>query len=237
MANNKEKSIGASFHAQTKYRRGNLPGVTGRPTPSVKVYANPLEVAALPVPDLDGGDGLWRSLAATREPIAEGGRLRQKQMSQILWAASGFTSGKHRTHVAPQEVASVETYLVARSVQDMFPGVYHYNPREHSLEFLRRDDPSADLADALLADVEIEANAAALCFTGIPSRLEGVARSRAYRYLYLEAGAAAQCAVLAATSLELVATFLPDFYDDELARLLQVDGVGEVPLCVVVLGR
>lgn len=237
MANNKEKSIGANFHAQTKYRRGQLPGRVGRPVASVKVYANPLEVAALPDPEVASGPGLWATLGATRAPIPEGGRLRQPQVSQILWAASGFTPGKHRTHVAAQEIAAVEAYLVVRSVQDIFSGVYHYNPREHSLEFLRRGDPGADLADALLSDVDVDACGAAIALTGVPARLEGIARSRAYRYLYLEAGAAAQCAVAAATALELVASFLPDFYDDELARLLQVDGLHEVPLGVVLVGR
>ena len=42
--------------------------------------------------------------------------------------------------------------------------------------------------------------------------------------------------MMSAVALELVATFRAEFYDDELARLLQVDGVREFPLCVVTLG-
>jgi SagB-type dehydrogenase family enzyme len=238
VANSKDRSIGASFHTQTKYRRGHLPSVTAEVMPPFKVYANPLEVATLPVPDLRGGKGLWSTLAKTREYIPEGGRLRQKQVSQILWASNGFTyGGQQRTHVAVQDPGAIETYLVVHSVQDMFSGIYHYNPRDHALEFIVRGDVGETLSDALLANVELDAHGATLAITGLPGRLEPSTRSRAYRHLYGEAAAAAQNAVLAGVSLDLVATFHADFYDDELARLLQVDGSAEVPLALVLLGR
>lgn len=237
MASSKDRSIGSSFHAQTKYRRGQLPSVSGKAAPAFKVYANPLEVVALPVPELEGGRGLWTSLSRSREYISEGGDLAQQQISQLLWSAAGFTYGKQRTHTAVSEASTLETYLVVRSVRDMFPGIYHYNPREHSLEFLKRGDPGPLLGDALLGDVEVDANAAALAFTGVPARLERSAKARVYRYLYIETGAAAQCALSAAVAIDLVATLVADFYDDELARLLDVDGLSEIPLSVVLLGR
>lgn len=237
MSTNKDKSIGASFHAQTKNRRGQLPSVTGKTAPAFKVYANPLEVAALPVPYLKNGRGLWGALSRTREQISEGGLLKQQQISQILWSAAGFTFGRQRTHISVTGISSIETYVVARSLQDIFPGLYHYNPRDHTLEYLRRGDLGDDLTNALLAEVDVDAYAAVLAFTGVPDRLKDGADSRAYRYLYYEVGAAAQCAVLAAVGLDLVATVQAGFYDDELATLLQVDGAGELPLCLVLLGR
>lgn len=231
-----DKTIGGQFQAQTKYRRGQLPSSTGRFAPTLKVYANPLEVAALPIPELQGGQGIWSTLSQRRPHIPEGGQIRQKELSQILWSTAGFTYGGQRTFVNSSAISGVETYLVVRQVQDMFAGLYHYNPRDHSLEYLRRGDPSFDLQDALLGDTNIDACAAILAFTGVPGRLEDGIKSRAYRYLYLEAGAAAQCAIMATVTLELVASFRPEFYDDELSRLLQVDGMREFPLCVVTLG-
>jgi SagB-type dehydrogenase family enzyme len=231
-----EKTIGAQFQTQTKYRRGHLPTSKGKYAPSVKVYANPLEVAMLPPPELKNGEGVWAMLAKSRINIPEGGRIRQRQLSQILWATAGFTYGGQRTHLSNGPISAVEAYLVVREVQDTFEGLYHYNPRDHSLEYLRREDPSDDLKAALLGSVDIDACAAILAFTGIPERLEDGAKSRAYRYLYLEAGAAAQNAVMAAVALELVASFRSEFYDDELSRLLQIDGANEVPLAVVTLG-
>ena len=232
----RDKTIGESFQSQTKYRRGSLPNKTGKNISAYKVYANPLEVAALPVPDLANGQGLWKNLSTTRESIPEGGRLRQNDISQILWATAGFTYGGQRTHATAVPLAGLECYLIVRRIEDVFSGVYHYNPREHALEHLVQTEPSLDLADALLGDADISACAAVLAYTGIPSRIDDGSKSRAYRYLYLEAGAAAQCAVLAAVSLGLASTVRAEFYDDELSRLLQVDGVNEIPLCVVTLG-
>lgn len=233
----KEESIGANFHSSTKYRRGQLPSRTGKITPSLKVYANPLEVASLPIPDLKDGPGIWQVLSKARENIPEGGRIHLKELSQILWATGGFTYGKQRTHISAGAVSSLEVYLIVRQVQDMFPGIYHYNPRDHSLEYLFRGDPSEDLKSILVGDTtNIDACGAILAYTGLPARHEDGAKSRAYRYLYLEAGAAAQCAVSSAVAMDLVATFRAEFYDDELARFLKVDANAEMPLCVVSLG-
>ncbi len=236
MANGKEKTIGESFQTQTKYRRGMLPGKLGKSVPAYKVYANPLEVAALPVPELSGGKGVWATLATTRESIPEGGRIRLRDLSQILWATAGFTYGGQRTHACPVPFAGIEAYLIIRQIEDIFAGLYHYNPRDHSLEYLVRHDSSRQLEDALLESTDIDACAAIVAYTAVPSRLDDGAKSRAYRYVYLEAGAAAQCAMLSAIGLGLVASFRAEFYDDELARLLQVDGMSEFPVCAVTLG-
>jgi SagB-type dehydrogenase family enzyme len=231
-----DKTIGGQFQAQTKYRRGQLPSSTGRVAPTLKVYANPLETASLPVPELQGGQGLWAALSQRRPHIPEGGQIRQQDLSQILWSTAGFTYGGQRTYLSTGTVSGIETYLVARQVQNTFAGLYHYNPRDHSLEYLKRGDPTLELQDALLGDTDLDACAAIIAYTGLPGRLEDGVKSRAFRYLYLEAGAAAQCAMMAAVSLELVASFRPEFYDDEVARLVQVDGVREFPLCLVTLG-
>ncbi len=232
----KDKSIGSSFQAQTKYRRGSLPSKTGKPVASYKVYANPLEVDALPVPALKGGKGLWKTLASGRASIPEGGRLKQRDISQILWATAGFTYGGQRTHASAIPLAGVETYLVVQQVEGIFAGVYHYNPREHCLEYISRDDPHKALQAALLDNADIDACAAVIAYTGLPSRIDDGIKSRAYRYLYLEAGAAAQCAMMATIDLDLSASVRAEFYDDEFSRLLQIDGVSEFPLCVVTLG-
>jgi len=236
VARSKEKSAGAEFHAQTKYRRGNMPRTRSRVAPAYKVYANPREVAALPVPQLRGGSGLWSALSSARNGIAEGGRLRQAQLSQMLWGAAGFTFGHERTHLSAVGVSSIETYVVAREVEDLFAGVYHYNPRDHTLEHLASGDPTERLTAALVTPLDVEAQAAALCFTGIFARHQDGGSGRALRYLYFDVGAAAQAVVLSAAGMGLAASFIAEYYDDELADLLQVDGRGEVPLGIVSVG-
>ena len=82
----------------------------------------------------------------------------------------------------------------------------------------------------------MDAQAVALCFTGIFARHRAGSNGRAFRYLCLDVGAAAQAVVLGCSGMGLAAQFLADFYDDELSELLQVDGRGEVPLGMVLVG-
>jgi len=232
----KPRGIGVDFQAQTRYRRGQLPASRSRVAPRFKVYANPHEIATLPAPQLKGGTGIWSALSSARGGEAEGGRIKQAQLSQLLWAASGFTMGRERVHLSAHGVSSLETYVLARNVQDLFAGVYHYDAREHSLAHLDIGDPSEPLAASLLAPLELETQAAVLCFTGIPLRHSTAEGGRAFRYLYLDAGAAAQDAILACTALGLASHFIADFYDDEVSELLQLDTRTEFPLCLVALG-
>ncbi len=235
MSSRRPRTIGAEFQLQTKYRRGQLPAARGRVAPAFKVYANPKEIARLPQPHLKGGTGVWSALSGARGE-AEGGRIKDAQLAQLLWAAAGFTSGGERVPASSQGVSSVEVYVIARQVRNLLAGVYHYDPSEHSLAHLSVGDATAALDEALLSDLELGAQAALLCFTGVPDRHRGADGGRAYRYLYLDAGAAAQDVVLAASAMGLATRLIADFYDDELTELLQVDGRDEHPLCVVAVG-
>src|SRR5690606_5207843 len=152
----KPRGIGVDFQAQTRYRRGQLPASRSRVAPRFKVYANPHEIATLPSPQLKGGTGVWSALSSARGGESEGGRIKQAQLSQLLWAAAGFTVGRQRVHLNAHGVSSLETYVLARKVQDLFAGVYHYDAREHSLEHIEVGDPSELLAASLLAPLELE---------------------------------------------------------------------------------
>src|SRR5690606_37304324 len=107
---------------------------------------------------------------------------------------------------------------------------------EHSLEHLELFDPTERVAATLLAPLELDAEAVVLCFTGIPRRRKHGDDGRAYRYLYHDAGAAAQVVMVAACAMGLATNFVADCYDDELAELLQLDVRNEHPLCLVAVG-
>ncbi len=236
MAQSKSRAFGAEFFDQTKYRRGQLPASRTRLAAPFKVLANPSEVASLPAPQLKDGTGVWTVLSQDSGGAAEGGRLKQSHLSQLLWACAGFNYGRKRVHVTAQAVSSLECYVLAFNVQDLFAGVYHYNPRDHSLDQLKMGEVGEPFADCVLAPLDVGAQAAAICFTGVPSRHRVLDGGRVYRYLLLDAGSAAQGLVLAGAALGLAATYAADFYDDELAKLLQVDSRTEVPLCLVTIG-
>lgn len=236
MTRSNNRTNGAEIHEQMSYQRGQLPASRTRVAPRFKVYANPAEVATLPEPQLKGGTGLWTTLARERGGDAEGGRLKQAQLSQLLWAGLGFTFGHERAHAVSQDVSSLEAYVVAFDVENLFNGSYHYNPREHSLSQLKMEDLRPRFEECLLAGPETAPLAAAICLTGLPARHRVAHGARGYRYALLDAGAASQNVILAAAALGVAANFVTDFYDAELASLLGLGGRGEWPLCLVAVG-
>lgn len=240
--------IGERFHESTKHRRGDT-FPPGKRVPSFKVYASPLETVRLSAPKLKAGPGVWSVVAARSEgPPEVGASVTPTELSQLLWAGQGVTGQRateqNGTSPPPARAAPsasgaypLETYVVARYVSDTFAGVYHYAVREHQLEQVRIGDVTADLSSALLGNESVEIAACAVVFTGVVERVTAYHGERGYRYLYLEAGHAAQNMLLAATALGLSVQPVVTFYDDELAYLLGVNGMREVPLHVMLVGR
>lgn len=202
-----------------------------------KVYANPQERVRLPALDRVRSENVWEALAGARGESAEGGSLDQIELGRVLWAAAGLIDTRQRTHLVPEGTSGLEAYVLVHAVRELSPGRYHYDPREHTLEQLGAGDARAELATALLDRPDLEAFAASLVLTGVPARLVAGHGVRAYRLLTLEAGAAAQAAVVAATALGLTGCFVAGYYDTEVAGLLELDPAIEPPLAVVLLGR
>ncbi len=217
--------------------RGGAAPPTAVAASRFKVYANPHERVRLPALDRIRGESVWEALAGARGEPAEGGSLDQDELGRVLWAAAGLIDRRQRTHLVPSEASGLEAYLFVHDVRELSPGRYHYDAREHTLEQLGSGDGRFHLATALLDRPDLEAFAASLVLTGVPARLLPGHGARAYRLLALEAGAAAQAAVVAATALGLTGCLAAGFYDAELAALLELDTALEPPLAVVLLGR
>ena len=133
----------ADFFASGNLIRDAEPA-SSRPSvaPPFKVYANPQEVAQLSAPSKAGGGGLWTQLENVATGGSEGGELREKHLSQLLWAGAGYSHGRERNHLSSHGLSSIEAYACVLSVERTFPGVYLYNPKDHSLEQLCNDNTS-----------------------------------------------------------------------------------------------
>lgn len=236
--------VGEAFQAGTKYRRGMLPrgGLRFELPPREKEYPGS-ERVALPAPRVTGGPPLWRVVAERRSvrSFAEEA-LSLEEASQALWAATGVTAlaGNFAFRAAPSAGAlyPVETYLVARLVEDLSPGVYHYHVRDHALELVGGGEGSAvELARAALDQRMVARAAASVVWTAVIGRSAWKYAQRAYRYVYLDAAHVAQNFMLAATGLGLGTCGIGAFYDDEVNRVVGVDGVEETALYICVVGR
>ncbi|AFV76891.1 SagB/ThcOx family dehydrogenase [Thermus oshimai] len=227
-----EKHPGKLFYRLSRLSPGDELPLKRRPR--AKVYANPLEVQALPPPKGEGGPGLFRTLALFRPELPElGASLTLNDLSQLLTPLSEREG--HRGFPSAGEAYPLEVYLVLQRVQGVFPGTYHYFPKEHQLSQLASGVDQAAWREALLG-LPVERAAALLVLTLVPERSEALFGIRGYRYALLEAGYAGGLVLLLASGLGLAAYPAATFYDGEVARLLALPE-GEHPGLVILLGR
>lgn len=130
---------------------------------------------------------------------------------------------------------SIEAYVLARRIDDLDPGTFHYCPDSHALLPLEVGAPP----DGLFPAGSGFDDAAAIVFaTSVFGRVQRKYDSpRAYRVVLLEAGHFAQTFCVLATSLGLAPFCTAAFADDAVDRLLHVDGVSEATLYAMGVGN
>jgi SagB-type dehydrogenase family enzyme len=209
-----------------------------RPEPA-KTYS---KAPRIRLPDPRGFRGLSLEEAVearrSRREYAPG-PLSLEELSRLLHAASGVTDPARGFRAAPSAGAlyPIETYVVAHEVVELESGLYHYNVADHALEKLREKELRAAMVVAGLGQEML--GRAQVCFilSAVFQRTRWRYRGRTYRYVMLEAGHLGQNLYLAATSMGLGACAVGAFLDDNLNRLLGLDGREEAVVYVVTVGR
>lgn len=239
-----KKGIGDRFQEETKYQRGKLGGGAllweGKPN-TCKSYPKAPKVR-LERPDEAPTPSLWTIIASRRsvrnfrdEPLAK------PHLSLLLWATQGITRTEmgyaFRATPSAGALYPIETYLVVHNVEDVDPGVYHYAVRTHELEQLKKDDFRIPAAEAALDQDMAYAACVVFVWTAVFGRSKWKYGQRAYRYVYLDTGHIAQNLALAATASGLGTCQIAALYDEEVNRLLDIDGEEESVLYMSVVGH
>jgi len=238
------KDHGDVFQEKSKYVRGKLEG--GAPDwwtrpEAYKTYPGAGRME-LPGPATRSGPPIWEAMAARRsvreyadEPLDE------KDFSQILWACQGITgrAGDRELRAAPSAGAlyPIETYVFAERVEGVPAGLYHYDVRAHAIESLAAGDFRAEIVSAALDQEFLGRAAAVFVWTAVFERTKWKYSRRAYRYMYMDAAHAAANLAAAAAALGLGSCQVGAFYDDEVNKLLGVDGRGEGALYMSAVGK
>jgi SagB-type dehydrogenase family enzyme len=97
----------------------------------------------------------------------------------------------------------------------------------HGLEQLKISDFAPEAAQAALDQSMIQMAPVTFIWSAIFQRSKWKYLQRAYRYIYLDAGHIAQNLALAAVGLGLGSCQIAALYDDEVNRLIEVDGKEE----------
>ena len=243
---------GRAFQEKTAYHRYAMEEyeLDWRSKPPIyKFYPHAPVVSlpsAAPDPDEEPAPDLWTCVARRRSVRAFGAvPLTLVDLSRLLWASAGVTTsfitphGQDFYRAAPTAGAlyPIETYVVVNRVEELVTGLYHYQVREGELVVLREGDFGRDLARAGLEQEMLEEAACVFAWTAMVGRSKWKYRERAYRYIYMDAGHVGQNFYLAAAALNLGCCTVGAFFDEEVDRLIGVDGTDEISVYLGAVGK
>lgn len=233
-----------NFQDNTRYSRRKGMGAHHKPKKpeAVKTYPGAKKLK-LPYPKADETNNLHALLHARRsvrsydhEAIME-----LRQLACLLWAAAGVSedSAGKRLRTAPSAGAlyPLEIYVVVNRVEMLTPGIYHYLPEEHALELVKPGLLAAEAERASLAGPMVSAASAVIAWSAVFDRTRSRYSERAFRYIYLDCGHAAQNLALEAVNLGLSTCQLGAYFDDEWDALLELDPAYESVIYLSVAGK
>jgi len=195
-------------------------------------------IVSLPLPskysEVSIEEALWKRRSIRR--YAEGA-LSLQEVGQLLWAAQGVTNERgFRTAPSAGALYPLELYIVVGKVEGLSPGIYHYLPQDHALEWVKEGDFRELLARAALDQAWVQQAALDIVFAAIYERTTRRYGFRGVRYVHMEVGHAAENVYLQAVSLELGTVAVGAFHDEQVRQVLGLSEK-EVPLYIMPVGR
>jgi len=189
------------------------------------------EIVTLPEPNLDGSMSLEQSIASRRswrdfrsEPLT------LEQIGQLAWAAQGQDAkSKYRTVPSAGATYPLELFVVNEQ------GLFRYLLGKHALEKLAGQDLRSALATAAWGQEFIEAAPLTMVFAAEFDRTTRRYGKRGIRYVYMEAGHAAQNVHLQAEALGLGSVAVGAFDDASVSKVLSLP-INFEPVYMVVVG-
>jgi SagB-type dehydrogenase family enzyme len=241
----RREGMGDLYHQETKYRREFMPrgGLDwAHQPPPYKEFAHALNRFPVRPHNGKGGKSLWEVIAQRRSVREFSNRsIPFLEISQLIWATQGITLKAQgfdfRASPSAGALYPIETYLVANRVEEIPPGLYHYDVRGAQLILLKDGHFGPELSQAGLGQEMLEEAACVFIWTAIVGRSKWKYRERAYRYIYMDAGHIGHALYLAATALNLGCCTVGAFFDDELDHLVGVDGKQEISVYLGAVGH
>jgi SagB-type dehydrogenase family enzyme len=229
------ESIGREFMRKTSsYYRGLSNQDQGRPQPPLELPYSPdapliklPDPSSLVLPQVD-----LRVLMEQRRTLrryAEAS-LSLQELSYLLWCSQGVEKVTPRpATLRPVPSAGArhafETYLLLNSVEGLAPALYRYIALKHSLmELDNSAQISKEVTHACYDQQHIQNSAATFIWVAVVERMTWRYPERGYRYLHLDAGHVCQNLYLAAESCGCGICAIAAFNDEELNRVLRLDG-------------
>jgi SagB-type dehydrogenase family enzyme len=189
------------------------------------------ELITLHKPNQDGSMSLEKAISfrrSRRKFLPKS--LTLEQIGQLCWAAQGQeASSRFRNAPSAGATYPLELFIVTSD------GLFHYLPDGHLMKKLTELDLRADLVSAAWGQEFIEEAPLTLVFAAMFSRTTNRYSKRGIRYVYMEAGHAAQNVHLQAEALGLGSVAVGAFDDNSVSKVLSLPKNLE-PLYMVIVG-
>ena len=200
--------------------------------------ASDQEVIHLPQPAHDGAVSVEHALLNRRSiRHYKDAPLTLREISQLLWAAQGITSGRgFRTAPSAGALFPIEVYVAAGKVAQLPAGIYQYNYRDHTI-FQRIDtDQRSELSRAALNQKVIARAPAVLLICAVFERVTRTYGQRGIAYTFMEIGHAAQNVCLQAVAMGMGTVVIGAFRDDEVKVIANL-AKDERPVYIIPVGK
>lgn len=194
----------------------------------------------LPPPEIKGMITVEQAIAQRRtvRRFAQQ-RLEPEQLSQILWAANGITDPRRFLRAAPSAGAlyPMDLYVVAGhdGVRNLEAGVYHHQPKDHTMSAVVTGDRREAVARASLSQMWMARAPVSIVITAEYSRVTGKYGNRGVRYALIEAGHVGQNIYLQAEAMALRVGIVGAFDDSRLIEVMNLPPSHE-PLSIMPVG-
>lgn len=162
-----------------------------------------------------------------------------EDLSLILKLSNGLnTIDENRYRYIPSAGGRfpIEIYIVELEGSSLKKGVYHYNVKEDTLEFLKAGDYRQELFEYSSNQECVLTCSNLIIMSCNFERTQEKYGERGYRYILMDAGHICQNMYLTATYLNLGFVAIGGFNDNEINKLVGIDGVDETTLYLGCLG-
>jgi SagB-type dehydrogenase family enzyme len=196
-------------------------------------------VIKLPQPRTDGSISVDQALLERRSirKFADG-PLAIDEISKLLWACQGITDDKgHRTAPSAMATYPLDVYLLAGNVTDLPSGIYRYSPQGNNLTVITTGNKIRELFNSTSGPADWRENSPAVfVITGRLNSFNKISSKDLSRFVYIEAGAAAENLLLEVVSLGLGSTYTAGFDENKIMEYLGLSQ-GDEPIGVLPVGR
>jgi SagB-type dehydrogenase family enzyme len=159
------------------------------------------------------------------------------QVSQVLWAAQGMTSGDKRAAPSAGALYPMDVYAIVGKdrLEFLEAGIYHYEPREHRLSQVTKGDLRTVASRIALSQMWMADAPLIIVITAEYRRIAVKYGDRGTRYAMIEAGHIGQNIFLQAEALGLRAGIVGAFDDEKLNEAMKIPRSHE-PLLMMPVG-